>query len=55
MLVNESKTTLKLCDFGSASFVDENEITPYLQSRYYRAPEVSAYFSHSDLPVCCLQ
>lgn len=41
--VNENKLVLKLCDFGSASHVAENEITPYLVSRFYRAPEVSKY------------
>ncbi|XP_014673306.1 PREDICTED: serine/threonine-protein kinase PRP4 homolog [Priapulus caudatus] len=40
VLVNDSKLVLKLCDFGSASFVVENEITPYLVSRFYRAPEI---------------
>jgi serine/threonine-protein kinase PRP4 len=40
ILVNESKMTLKLCDFGSASLSTENEITPYLVSRFYRAPEI---------------
>ncbi|KAH7445400.1 hypothetical protein KP509_01G007000 [Ceratopteris richardii] len=40
MLVNESKKVLKLCDFGSAMFAGENEITPYLVSRFYRAPEI---------------
>ena len=40
--VNESKATLKVCDLGSASDVSENEITPYLVSRFYRAPEISA-------------
>jgi serine/threonine-protein kinase PRP4 len=40
VLVNESKNTLKLCDLGSASFDNENEITPYLVSRFYRAPEI---------------
>jgi len=39
--VNEQKTVLKLCDLGSASDVSENEITPYLVSRFYRAPEIS--------------
>lgn len=34
---------LKLCDFGSACTADEAEITPYLVSRYYRAPEISMY------------
>jgi len=43
VLVNESKNTLKLCDLGSASFDNENEITPYLVSRFYRAPEISKY------------
>ena len=41
MQVNESKLMLKLCDFGSASHVSENDITPYLVSRFYRAPEIS--------------
>ncbi|GAA5989293.1 hypothetical protein JCM11641_006103 [Rhodosporidiobolus odoratus] len=40
ILVNESKSTLKVCDLGSASDVTENEFTPYLVSRFYRAPEV---------------
>lgn len=31
---------LKLCDFGSACYTNENEITPYLVSRFYRAPEI---------------
>ncbi|XP_055843574.1 serine/threonine-protein kinase PRP4 homolog [Episyrphus balteatus] len=40
ILVNESHLILKLCDFGSASAINENEITPYLISRFYRAPEI---------------
>ncbi|KAI1785638.1 kinase-like domain-containing protein [Ganoderma leucocontextum] len=40
ILVNEQKTLLKLCDLGSASDASENEITPYLVSRFYRAPEI---------------
>lgn len=40
ILVNEQKTQLKLCDLGSASDASENEITPYLVSRFYRAPEI---------------
>lgn len=44
MQVNESKLQLKLCDFGSASHVSENDITPYLVSRFYRAPEISESF-----------
>lgn len=40
ILVNETKSVLKLCDFGSASLISENEITPYLVSRFYRSPEI---------------
>ncbi|KAH1031211.1 hypothetical protein J1N35_043385 [Gossypium stocksii] len=38
--VNEAKNVLKLCDFGNAMFAGKNEITPYLVSRFYRAPEI---------------
>ena len=41
--MNESKTLLKLCDLGSASDASENDITPYLVSRFYRAPEISKF------------
>ena len=41
VLVNESRNMLKICDLGSASDASENEITPYLVSRFYRAPEIS--------------
>ncbi|CAG8982793.1 hypothetical protein HYALB_00001074 [Hymenoscyphus albidus] len=40
ILVNESRNMLKICDLGSASDASENEITPYLVSRFYRAPEI---------------
>ncbi|TQB72927.1 U4/U6 small nuclear ribonucleoprotein prp4 [Monascus purpureus] len=40
LLVNEQRNVLKVCDLGSASPASENEITPYLVSRFYRAPEV---------------
>lgn len=40
MLVNEAKNVLKLCDFGNAMFAGKNELTPYLVSRFYRAPEI---------------
>ena len=47
--MNEAKTVLKLCDLGSASDASENEITPYLVSRFYRAPEISCVkFSFID-------
>ena len=38
--VNETRNMLKICDLGSASDASENEITPYLVSRFYRAPEI---------------
>ncbi|CAM9001148.1 unnamed protein product [Rhodiola kirilowii] len=59
MLVNESKNVLKLCDFGNAMFAGKNEITPYLVSRFYRAPEIIIGLPY-DHPVdiwsigCCL-
>lgn len=40
ILVSESRTLLKICDLGSASDTSENALTPYLASRFYRAPEV---------------
>lgn len=40
ILVNDNNLVLKLCDFGSASLISDNEITPYLVSRFYRAPEI---------------
>ncbi|KAG2429206.1 hypothetical protein HXX76_010976 [Chlamydomonas incerta] len=40
ILVNARRTKVKICDFGSAMLAGENEVTPYLVSRFYRAPEV---------------
>lgn len=39
LLVNPSKSLIKLIDFGSACF-NNKKIYSYLQSRFYRAPEV---------------
>lgn len=36
----KNKTKIKLCDFGSAFFFDEKITTNYMQSRFYRAPEI---------------
>ncbi|TPX58710.1 hypothetical protein PhCBS80983_g02971 [Powellomyces hirtus] len=47
ILVTESKSTLKLCDLGSASDAGENDITPYLVSRFYRAPEIRMPYDFS--------
>ncbi|RLN94903.1 hypothetical protein BBJ28_00009915 [Nothophytophthora sp. Chile5] len=42
ILLDEKQTTIKLCDFGSAFKVDDGkqDPTPYLVSRFYRAPEI---------------
>ena len=40
ILVNKSCNALKLADFGSGMMSSEMEVTPYLVSRFYRAPEI---------------
>ncbi|KAK2614271.1 hypothetical protein N8I77_001117 [Diaporthe amygdali] len=45
ILVNEQRNVLKICDLGTAidrtdAATAHNEITPYLVSRFYRAPEI---------------
>lgn len=40
ILVNESKTTAVLADFGTSFAATEAQVAPYLASRFYRAPEV---------------
>ena len=40
ILINEDNTKIKLADLGSACEVGGNDITPYLVSRFYRAPEI---------------
>jgi len=52
ILVSENKVQLKLCDFGSACYANEVEVTPYLASRFYRAPEIilgNRYDYNADL------
>ena len=40
---------IKICDFGSAKSLDERLNTPYIVSRYYRAPElILACSDYSD-------
>jgi dual specificity protein kinase YAK1 len=39
IMVDEDLKTLKLIDFGSAAF-NGHQVYTYIQSRYYRAPEV---------------
>lgn len=40
ILVSEKRNLLKVCDLGTAAFANDAEVTPYLVSRFYRAPEV---------------
>ena len=41
ILINARMNKIKLCDLGSAMFLGRGtELTPYLVSRFYRAPEV---------------
>lgn len=59
VLVNESYNVLKLCDFGSAMFDGDNELTSYLVSRFYCVLEVIfgllyLYFMDLWLVGCCL-
>ncbi|ETV92728.1 CMGC/DYRK/PRP4 protein kinase, variant 1 [Aphanomyces invadans] len=45
MLLDDKQSMVKLCDFGSAFKVGVGEVndpTPYLVSRYYRAPEAGS-------------
>ena len=42
ILVVKETNEVKICDFGSSKFIDEKDFknTPYVVSRYYRAPEL---------------
>lgn len=40
---------MKICDLGSAMLAGENERTPYLISRFYRAPEVILGLAYGEL------
>ena len=40
MLRELHKTGVKIIDFGSSAFQSSGDIAPYVQSRFYRAPEV---------------
>ena len=50
--MNDS-STVKICDFGSAKVLRDSNNTPYIVSRYYRAPElilaVSDYTNKIDI------
>ncbi|KXT07730.1 hypothetical protein AC579_2436 [Pseudocercospora musae] len=40
ILVSSDNKYIKICDFGTATLQQDAELTPYLVSRFYRAPEV---------------
>lgn len=40
ILISAGHNIVKICDLGSATELTEVEITPYLVSRFYRAPEI---------------
>ncbi|KAH7472701.1 Serine/threonine-protein kinase PRP4-like protein [Phytophthora ramorum] len=61
ILLDEKQSTIKVCDFGSAFKTDDGkqDPTPYLVSRFYRAPEIVlglAYDKAVDMwsVGCCL-
>jgi len=59
ILINERHNAIKICDFGSGSYINECDITPYLVSRWYRAPEITLCLKYDysiDLwsIACCL-
>jgi len=41
ILISAGHNVVKICDLGSALYLTEVEITPYLVSRFYRAPEIT--------------
>ena len=42
---------VKICDFGSAKLLGEKKNTPYIVSRYYRAPELILSCSDYGAPI----
>ena len=60
IVVNEAKNSIRICDLGSAErWTSEPDITPYRQSRFYRAPEVTlglnpGYEMDMWSAACCL-
>jgi serine/threonine protein kinase len=61
IVVNESKNSIRICDLGSAErwTSEPDMVTPYRQSRFYRAPEVTlglnpGYEMDMWSAACCL-
>ncbi|EGR27102.1 serine threonine protein kinase, putative [Ichthyophthirius multifiliis] len=52
LLISSDTKTLKMCDFGTALPMEETGLIKYIQSRYYRAPEVMlGYPPYSQIDV----
>ena len=53
IVIDPNTLKVKICDFGSAKKITNNKNTPYIVSRYYRAPELifcnSKYNSAIDI------
>ena len=47
LLTHPDKYSIKLIDFGSSCFSDE-KIYTYIQSRFYRAPEIMLAISYTN-------
>ena len=40
ILCHHDNKKVKICDFGTALHIDEANLVEYMQSRFYRAPEI---------------
>jgi serine/threonine protein kinase len=49
LLESRCSSALKLIDFGSSCFSDTSRVFSYVQSRYYRAPEVLLGLEYTSL------
>jgi len=52
ILINQQNRTLKICDFGSAKKLENNQKSiAYICSRYYRAPELTFGCTHYTVQI----
>ena len=54
ILCDASQRVVKICDFGSAMLAGDNEVTPYLVSRFYRSPEVMLGLKYGEPALRCI-
>ena len=50
-ILMNADNVVKICDFGSAKLLGEQKNTPYIVSRYYRAPELILSCSDYGAPI----